>query len=140
MLKIEDKGMKEFMDALAYFQRQFPRESKQLMAKVGNKARAIVRKTARANVKRLTGNYFKSIKRGRVFIDQNGKMTVRVYHSSKTAPHAHLIERGHRVVRGGKEIGFTPGKNVFDKSSREIESQYNQILEKEFDKMLKSIR
>jgi len=140
MFNIEDKGMDEFRDALTYFEKNFPKESKKMLRKVGLKARNIVRKQAKKKVNKLTGNYLKSIKKGRVFVSDTNEITVRVYPSSKIAPHAHLIERGHRnVSKDGSEHGFTPGKYVFEDAGRKIEQEYTKIIETEFDKILKKL-
>lgn len=78
------------------------RRAPKLKAKTVSRARTLGRKT---------GNYIKSIKRGKVY-DYNGAHAVRVY---SAAPHAHLIEEGHRMVtHDGREVGFVPGHHVFE--------------------------
>src|SRR5690606_21219686 len=98
-------------------------------------------KKAKATVGKVTGNYYRSIKRGKVFVDPaTGQLNVRVYTSSKTAPHAHLIENGHRLVDGnGNETGFVEGKRIFPKSRAEIESGWYELLDKEMYKLLQKI-
>lgn len=140
MLEIEDVGMDEFRETLTYFEKNFPKESKKLMNKVGTKVRTIVRKKARQLVKKKTGNYLKAIKKGKVFKSGTNELTVRVYPSSKRAPHAHLIEKGHRIVtKDGREVGFKTGYHVFDKAGTEIDSQYTEIVEKELDKIFSTL-
>lgn len=140
MLEIEDIGMDEFRKTLTYLEKSFPKQSKQLLAKVGNKARIIVRKKARDTVGKKSGNYLKSIKRGKVFKSSGDELTVRVYHNNRIAPHYHLIEYGHRIVtKDGREVGFKQGYHVFDKSKAEIESQYTSIVESELDKIFNKL-
>ena len=140
MLEIEDKGMDEFRETLSYFERNFPRETSRMMLKVGNKVRTIVRREARQKVKKNTGNFLKSIKRGKVFVNASNEMTVRVYPSAKIAPHAHLIERGHRIVtKSGEEVGFAKGKYVFESAQSEIEREYTKIVEQELDKAFRKL-
>ncbi|MCO1599827.1 HK97 gp10 family phage protein [Desulfosporosinus nitroreducens] len=139
MFEVEHIGLTEFRENITYLERNFPREAKRMLSRVGNKARTIVRRKARELVKRRTGNYQRSIKRGKVFEDRSssGDLTVRVYSSSKIAPHGHLIERGHRIVdKHGNEHGFKQGYLVFDKSKEEIERDFDSIIIAEFDRVL----
>ena len=97
-----------------------------------------VRKTAvnRSDYQRAAGQYHKSIKRGKVY-DYNGAHAVRVY---STAPHAHLIEEGHRMVtHDGREVGFVPGHHVFETAGREFETQYLVDVEDFLDEEVRSL-
>lgn len=57
------------------------------------------------------------------------------------APHAHLVEDGHRLVKGGKlgnggrVIGFVPGKHMMEKTKDE----YEEIVPERFEKILDGI-
>lgn len=136
--KIEDKSLDAFKKEIDDLQRLFPKQAKQMMLRVGNKARTIILKKARQIVNKKTGNYYKSIKRGRVWTDdRTGEYKVRTY---TRAPHGHLIEKGHRIVgKDGSEHGFKQGYHVFDKATKEIEAEYMNILEKEFDRILSKL-
>ena len=136
---IDDSDLLEFSEALRLFERDFPKESKRVLGKVGNKAKNIVKAEVKRRVGRKTGNYLKSIRRGKVFISDSDEWTVRVFPSYKIAPHAHLIEKGHRLVKNGNEIGFVQGKRVFDKAGRAIERDFHKIVEDEMDKELNKI-
>ncbi|PJH69186.1 hypothetical protein CVR96_27655, partial [Salmonella enterica subsp. enterica serovar Typhimurium] len=82
-----------------------PKESKKVMRKIGSKARTQVARHGRATVDKHTGNYHKSFKRGKPFVDDEGKTVVRVYNN---APHGHLIEYGHRIISHGEEaVSYT---------------------------------
>lgn len=103
----------------------YAKKEKKFLQKEGTKLRRETAKDAR-RVGKKTGNYRKSIKRGKVYRYQ-GSQAVRVY---SNAPHAHLIEDGHRMVtHDGREIGFVPGHHVFEESSRRFESQYYRDLD-----------
>ena len=132
---MEVDGLTEFQrDLLEMAQVKAPKEAPKLMRKIGNKARLKVVKTARSMNLKKTGNYLKRFKRGKVFKGKNGEWVVRVINS---APHAHLIEYGHRQVlnppkkngeRGvepgrdiGEQIGFVKGQFPMDKGMREFE-------------------
>jgi hypothetical protein len=115
------KGLTKFQkDLIQIAEVDLPKESKQIMRKIGSKARTQVARKARREVKKKTGNYHKKWKRGKVFKGREGDLVVRVFNSS---PHGHLIEDGHRLVtHDGEEIGFVPGKKVLDKGIREFDS------------------
>ena len=99
---------------------QFRRQQKTFMRKEGTKLKTKTLRKARA-LGRKTGRYLKSIKRGKVY-EYDGAQAVRVY---STAPHAHLIEDGHRMVtHDGREVGFVPGHHVFETAGTEFEAQY----------------
>lgn len=126
---MEFKGLTEFQkDLLEVAQRELPKETNKIMRKIGSKARTQVARKSRTLVKKVTGNYQKSWKRGKVFRGEDGETVVRVINSS---PHAHLIEDGHRqVTESGDEIGFVPGKKILKKGMDNFENSG------EFEKML----
>lgn len=136
---MEIKGLTEFQkDLLITAQVKLPKESVKIMRKIGSKARTQVARKARSEVKKVTGNYHKRWKRGKVFKGQNGEWVVRVINSS---PHAHLIEDGHRMItREGKEEGFVPGKKVLEKGMRDFDGsgQFEDMLSGWLDEMLES--
>lgn len=135
---IDTRDLEEFQRELDNLERLFPRQTKQLMRKSGSKARTIVARYARRLVDKKTGNYHKSIKRGKVWTDQSsGEVKVRVYTG---APHGHLIEYGHRIVgKDGSEHGFKEGVHVFEKARLDVDSKWHDILEKEFNKILRNL-
>ncbi|MFH5182932.1 HK97 gp10 family phage protein [Paenibacillus sp. TAB 01] len=111
-----------------------PKESKKFLRGEGTKLRKATAAQARKSVNKKSNRYFKSIKRGRAY-DFNGVPSIRVY---STAPHAHLIEDGHRIVgRDGTEHGFQPGLKVFERASMAFEDTYVDDVEAWVDKMLK---
>lgn len=138
---IETTGLDEFTKNIDMLINTFPVESKKLLRTMGNKAKQITARKAKTLVGKKTGNYYKSIKRGKVFRDPvTGEWTVRVYTSSKIAPHAHLIENGHRIVdENGNETGFVEGKRVFPKTQTEIEADWYKLLDEEMYKLLKKL-
>ena len=114
---------------------QFQRKQKSFLRKEGTKLKSKTLSRART-FGRKTGNYIKSIKRGKVY-DYNGAHAVRVY---STAPHAHLIEEGHRMVtHDGREVGFVPGHHVFETAGGEVETQYLVDVEDFLDEEVRSL-
>lgn len=134
---METKGLTEFQkDLLAMAQRKLPKESTKIMRKIGSKARTQVARKARSQVNKVTGNYHKKWKRGKVFKGNEGELVVRVINSS---PHAHLIENGHRMVtHDGDEIGFVQGKKVLEKGMKDFDSsgQFESMLSTWLDDLL----
>ena len=140
MLEIDDSDLVKFGESLKYLERHFPKESKRMLSGVGGKARTIIRKKAREEVGKKSGNYLKSIKRGKVFKSKSDELTVRVFHNNRIAPHYHLVENGHRIVgKDGSEHGFKEGYHIFDKAHHAIDVEFGKILETEFDKMFKKL-
>ncbi|WP_369899747.1 HK97 gp10 family phage protein [Bacillus manliponensis] len=131
-------GLTEFQkDLLVVAEVTLPKESKKIMRKVGSKARTHVARKARREVKKLTGNYHKKWKRGKVFKGYNGDLVVRVFNSSS---HAHLIEDGHRMVtHDGEEVGFVRGRKVLDKGIKQFEAsgQMESMVSNWLDDLLK---
>lgn len=134
-LKLE--GLDSFQkNLLKTAEKKIPKETNKLMRKVGNKARRTVVKKAKSIVKKHTGYYQKKWKRGKVFKDGD-ETIVRVLNS---APHAHLIEDGHRQVVSGREVGFVKGKKPLEKGMAEFDSSgdFETIVSDWLDEMLRS--
>lgn len=138
---MEVKGLTEFQkEILSIAQDKLPRESYKIMRKIGSKARTFTARRARGEIRRVTGNYHRKygFKRGKVFKGHNGEYVVRVYNA---APHAHLIEHGHRMVtKDGREVGFVRGKNTLEKSAQAFEQsgQMEKMLGDWLDDLLES--
>ena len=99
-----DSNFKQFARDLEAVGRAYGKSQKKFLRQEGSK---LLRKT-KARAKALgtkTGTYKKSIKRGKVY-RYNGADAIRVYSS---APHAHLIEEGHRMVTHDGTEGVCPG-------------------------------
>lgn len=100
--------------------KKMTKELKKHMRKEGTKLKKLTKKEAK-KVKKRTGNYHKSIKRGKIY-KKNGDIAIRVYSS---APHAHLIEDGHRqVTKDGREVGFVQGKHIFRDSQNQFSNEF----------------
>ncbi len=69
---------------------------------------------------------------GHKLVDDYLGATVLVWNS---APHFHLVEKGHQIVRGGRVIGFTPGKHIMEKTRYE----YKDIIPERFEQMVDDI-
>ena len=51
-----------------------------------------------------------------------------VYNSAR---HFHLVENGHNLVRGGKVIGWVPGKHMMEQTRNE----YQDIVPEKFEQL-----
>lgn len=122
-------------DMLSMSHKILPREVKKFIRKEGTQLKKITVKNARSKVKKKTGNYFKSIKKGRAYIySGNGGNSIRIY---SNAPHAHLIENGHRIVnKSGVEKGFKPGLHIIENSRKEFEGQFYNDIENFIDDVI----
>ena len=104
---------------------QFSRDLEAVGRAYGKSQKKFLRQEG-SKLLRKTGTYKKSIKRGKVY-RYNGADAVRVYSS---APHAHLIEEGHRMVtHDGTEVGFVRGHHVFELAAKEFEGQFYTDLD-----------
>lgn len=134
MFDVKDDGLTDFQKNLQYLITNMPKETKSVLQKVGTKARTIVARQARQIVKKKTGNYHKSFKRGKVWQENDGTYKVRVYNNS---PHAHLLENGWMITgKDGSQHGFKVGYKVMQKSEKELEKEWDQLLESEIDKLI----
>lgn len=116
-----------FAGELGRAARQSPRKAKSLLRKQGTRLKNKTRSLAKQRVKRKTGGYHESIKRGRVYTYRTDNThAIRVY---SYAPHAHLIEDGHRIVRGGVEHGFAPGQHVFADAGAAFQPEFEKACE-----------
>lgn len=130
---VRDEGVTELQKELDALATGFPKEARQVLRRVGSRARTIIARKGRQLVKKETGNYHKGFKRGRVWV-KDGSYRVRVYNNQ---PHAHLIEDGRRIIgKDGSEHGFKKGYKVIDKGTREFEKEMDEKFEKEIDRIL----
>lgn len=136
-MSIEFEGLSEFQeDLLVMAQKTLPKETNKMMKKAGAKMTTYARRESREAVDNLTGNYYKGFKTGKVFKDSEGKTVVRTINSSN---HAHLIEFGHNVVRGGTVVGFSTGKLVMNGAAKKYDASgdFEKVISDELDRMLR---
>jgi len=121
---------------MALAEREMPQETNKFMRQEGNKLRRITSKVAKQKVKSRTKNYIKGIKRGKVYKFKGDETSIRVYNG---APHAHLIEHGHRIVgRDGTEHGFAKGQRVYEEAGRQFEKEFIEDCERFIDDLLEN--
>lgn len=129
-------------------QNDFPKDVKKFLRKENTQLKKVTKKNAK-RAKKKTGQYYKSIKAGKVY-KYGGSYAVRTYSAD---PKAHLLENGHRQVLNpgepgkvanintqyaqgvkkgkgiGKEIGFVPGLHIFEDSKKQFEDKFIEDIE-----------
>lgn len=109
------------------------KEVKKYLRKEGSKLSRRQKSQIKKSVKKKTGNLLKGAKRGKVYKYED-EWTVRAYNSS---PHAHLIDKGHRIVdKNGVEKGFKTGVNFLEKAEKDFADDYHTDTQDFIDKML----
>lgn len=115
-----------------------------------------VNKRVKQLTKKRTGKLRKSWRLKKVKLYKNG--TFRVVREQSEAPHAHLVEYGHEIVRGGKTRergrrlnrvqrsargiksgGYVEGKHMLEKSMSEAESNFACGAQKLLDKITEDL-
>jgi hypothetical protein len=110
-----------------------PKETRKHLQSQGTKLKKVTLAKAKSKVKKGKGDYYKSIKRGKVY-KYNDALSIRCYSSD---PKAHLLENGHRqVAKDGQEIGFVPGYHVFEEAEKEYQSTFYNETEKFIDSVI----
>lgn len=136
-------------DLLRSISKVYPKESDKFLKDEAKKLLKVSKKVGKQEVGTSKGkkknwdankSYHKKFKVGKKY-DYNGDDCIRVYNS---APHAHLIEFGHRNIPRGqkrattregrkndtrKATGFTMGKLVFDIAQLEFEPDFKNDCE-----------
>lgn len=138
MAKFDFSELDEFEKNLLGLAEEFERgkEAKKFLRQQGNKLNKENKKQAKLlglNVK--TGNFMKGFKRGKVYKYQGKDLSIRAYNS---APHAHLLDLGHRVVAPytQEEKGFKKGYHFMEKAEQNFEAEYYDAIHEFLDTML----
>lgn len=93
------------------------------LKKESKKLRQKTLSLAKNRVNKKTGNLFKGIKSGKVYVWKGIDQAVRVY-GGKPAFHLHLLEYGHRIIyKDGREIK-TAGKYFFRDAHKQYEDKF----------------
>jgi len=144
-------GFDEFDKALKKAITKYPQKTDALLVSAGNVTNKSTKsKTPIGKTKKLRPSW-------RVLKPKTYGQT-RVVRVQSGAPHAHLVEQGHRIVRGGRlrkggrEMnalqravrgisikGEVEGKKMLESSMKEITSRFNTDLDKMVDDLLKDV-
>ncbi len=122
-------------------EKDMPNETKDFLRKEGNKLKKATLKKAKQKVKKKSGNYYRGIKRGKVYQYNKGN-AVRVY-AGKPAYHAHWLEYGHRLMKGrgrnAREVGFVEGYHVFEESAKEFQRTFKEDVKDFIEKITEEL-
>jgi len=123
-------------DLLKFANDTMPKESKKFLRSTGTKLKKVTISKAKSKIKKGDGDYFKSIKIGKVY-KYKDSLAIRCYSGD---PKAHLLEKGHRqVTKSGEEVGWVDGYHVFEESEKDFESTYNEVAGKFVDEIIDKI-
>ncbi len=133
---IDLSELDNYAEWVAKMSEVWPKKVKKTMRKSGVQLkRRTLRQMRLVNLRTITGNYKAGITLGKYYQKQ-GQHYIRVY---SNAPHAHLIEQGHDVVRGGKKVGFAPGRKVFALAEEDYEDKFFQNCEELVDEVINDL-
>lgn len=135
--EFDEDGLKKLEQDLTKAIKKCPKKAKETLDALGKEFKNSARKKADKTLKhteRAGGDKKWAIKRrwGSKTIDEGVGMTNLIWNS---APHFHLIENGHQLVRDGKTIGFVEGKHIMEKTR----DDYRNIVPERFEKMVDDI-
>lgn len=134
-LKIE--GIKELEEDIRKAVERCPEGLKKELNIIANDFRKSARKRT-PDYKHHKGDPKLKLKRryGKWSFAKEDKTGITIYND---APHFHLVELGHNLVRGknGHIIGFVPGKHMMEKTKKEYEDIAPERFEKTIDNILK---
>lgn len=114
-----DRKFKEITD-------KFPEARRGLVEKSGVKMCQKVINNINSTVGEKTGN----LKKGVTSAIGSGGGYAAIRPNNKIAPHTHLIENGHKVIRGGKIVGWVPGKHMYRNALNQLSGELLQDAEK----------
>ena len=147
----ELNGLTDLQKKIEFVAKKYPYESEELLQKMGNKFRKSVKEktpdSGRVSKRKLLKSYKLSKVQG------SGKNLWVEFRS--TSPHFHLIERGHKVVVGGKlnkkdggqsskGKGRDTGKRVeglymVKRTTKEFETEYPKEVEQMVNRIVRKL-
>ncbi len=131
------EGLEELERDLEKAVQKAPIQAKETLIELAKEFKASAKKRAKKetkHVKREAGEENKAIAKrwGHKLVGDRLGAAALVWNG---APHFHLVEDGHQLVRGGRAIGFVPGKHIMEKTRTE----YKDVVPERFEKMIEDI-
>ena len=144
-MELDISELNEYAEGMIEFGvNEMPNVAKKFMRKEATKLRKKAADKTKAVVGKKTGNLYKRIKKGKiVYAWGDAQYNIRVYNG---APHAHLIEYGHRMVghkpnktfNGLYVRGYHPNENAnieFQPTFyKDVETDLVEMVEEELEK------
>ena len=121
--------------------KKYPVKAKKLMNRAGTALKKIAKEEYKAKTQKRTGNLLKGVKKGKVYKFNGNEWQIRV---KNKAPHAHLLEYGHRMVdwRTNKESRRTPyvkGRSPMANAAEAFQPVFNQMCEEFADEIIEEL-
>lgn len=137
------------IDAFDDILEEFSEERRKLVENAGEKMHRQVLRNIDTDTKEKTGHLRKACEKE---IGSGGGYAA-VRNNSRVAPHAHLVENGHRLIKGakkkinkygnesnikgsGKVIGWVNGKHMYRNAMNELEDELTQDAEQMLEKIV----
>lgn len=132
------EGLEELQRDLEKAVQKAPVQAEKTLIKLAKEFKASAKERAERDtehVKREAGEENKAISErwGHKLVGDRLGAAALVWNS---APHFHLVENGHQLVRGGHVIGFVPGKHIMEKTRNDYKDIVLERLEKMIDDIL----
>lgn len=136
-------GLEELERDLIKAIRIAPAQAEETLKQLSKDFKASAKKKANSelkHIKRSEDDEKYAIKKnwGSKIVDDGLGMAALIWNK---APHFHLVENGHQLVRGGKlgkggeVVGFVPGKHIMEKTRND----YKDIVPERFQQMVDDI-
>lgn len=114
-----------------------PKERDKFLRREGNKLKAQVKVEFKQTTKKRTGNLLRGITRGKPYTWEGDTRAVRVY-PTKPAYHAHLVDKGHRMLTHQKEDrGRVRGVHAMEYAEDAFTERFETDCSDWVDEMLK---
>lgn len=119
----------EVYDLDREFQRliqRFPNANKQLVRSSGEK----MFNKAIGNIQSSTDEQTGNLLNGCELVYGSGGGYAAVKPNQSVAPHTHLLENGHKIVRGGQVVGWAEGKHMYRNALNDLANELEQDAER----------
>lgn len=121
-------------ELLELIETTYPKEAKKFVSRAGNAFRREMKEGYRKNTIKRTGNLLRGVTRGRAYVYRGENYQVRVYNK---APHAPLIERGHRLFIKGKPTDkYVKGKHIVGSVILDFNAKFVELADEFVDELL----
>lgn len=130
-------GLEELERDLEKAIKKAPLQAEETLKELAKEFKASAKKKANSELKHVKRNendkkYAIKANWGSKIVDDGLGMAALIWNK---APHFHLVENGHQLVRGGKVVGFVPGKHIMEKTRND----YKDVVPERFEKMADNI-
>ena len=145
-----ERSLKDLDQAFEAMLKKFPDARREVVENAGEKMQRKVLQNIFTTTKEVTGKLLEGV----TLAVGSGGGYAAVRNDAKIAPHAHLVEFGHRIVKGGplnvpkkelegssprnqgKVIGLVEGKHMYRNALNELEEELIQDAEDKIEKVL----